>query len=140
MEKYLGLDIGEKKIGVAFSESGVIAREYGTLEIKDQDQAIKEILKIVEKEKANIIVVGLPLDSKGKLTEKAREIEQIVYKLRELSDGLPWQPRFIFRNEYLTTKEAERIMHEQRLPLGEIIKRTDSLAAKIILEEHLTGK
>lgn len=164
IKKYLGLDIGKKKIGVAISESGIIAREYGTLEIKNQAEAIRKILEIINKEKVNVVVAGLPLDAEGKISEKGRQIQELISELQKLTPGLQWKVDpvrnkplraavatpaaerisngvdFIFKNEYLTTKEAERVLRQQGFPLKEIIKRSDSLAAKIILEEYLAEK
>ena len=107
----LGLDVGDKRTGVAISDpQGILATPLTVLVSKDEDALIDEILKLVEQYKAERIVVGLPRRLNGELGKQASKVTAFV-------DKLSWQAKQSNLNqldlqlwdERLSTKAAERL-------------------------------
>ena len=133
----IGIDLGEKRIGVAISDSsGNLATPYEVvLRTGDRAQEHRQIRAIVEEVEAEIVVVGLPLSldgSEGKAAKAAREeakaIGQIVSLPLEMHD------------ERFTTVEAERVLKEQGLKAPERRKGVDKVAAAILLQAWMDGR
>ena len=110
----LGLDVGDKRTGVAISDpQGILATPLTVLVSKDEDALINEILKFVEQYKAECIVVGLPRRLNGELGKQAG-------KATAFADKLSWRAKQSNLNqldvqlwdERLSTKAAERLMME----------------------------
>jgi len=110
----LGLDVGDKRTGVAVSDpQGILATPLTVLPSKDEDALINEILKLVEQYKAERIVVGLPRRLNGELGKQAG-------KVTVFTDKLSWQAKQSNFNqldiqlwdERLSTKAAERLRME----------------------------
>ncbi|MGA2671229.1 MAG: Holliday junction resolvase RuvX [Dehalococcoidia bacterium] len=110
----LGLDVGDKRTGVAISDpQGILATPLTVLASKDEDALINEILKLVEQYKVERIVVGLPRHLSGELGKQAG-------KVTVFTDKLSWQAKQSNLNqldiqlwdERLSTKAAERLKTE----------------------------
>jgi len=64
--RYLCLDPGRKRIGVAVSdETGLIATPLATIQVGDRQQVFKQILRYIEEEQAGKLIIGLPLHMNG---------------------------------------------------------------------------
>ncbi len=107
----LGLDVGDKRTGVAISDpQGILATPLTVLASEDEDTLINEILKLVEQHKAERIVVGLPRLLNGELGKQAN-------KVTAFADKLSWRAKQSNLNqldvqlwdERLSTKAAERL-------------------------------
>jgi len=110
----LGLDVGDKRTGVAMSDPlGILATPLTVLVSKDEDALIDEILKLVEQHKVECIVVGLPRRLNGELGTQAS-------KVTAFADKLSWRAKRSNVNqldvqlwdERLSTKAAERLKTE----------------------------
>ena len=110
----LGLDVGDKRTGVAISDPhGILATPLTVLASQDEDAFIDEILKLVEQYKAECIVVGLPRRLNGELGKQA-------IKVTAFADKLSWRAKrsnlnqldVQLRDERLSTKAAERLKTE----------------------------
>jgi putative Holliday junction resolvase len=133
----VGIDLGEKRIGVAISDSsGSLATPYEVVaRTGSRDQDHRRIRAIVEEVEAEILVVGLPLSldgSEGKAAQGARKeaeaIQQTILIPIEMHD------------ERFTTVEAERILKEQGLNAAERRKVVDKVAAAILLQAWMEGR
>ncbi|TEU18017.1 MAG: Holliday junction resolvase RuvX [Dehalococcoidia bacterium] len=107
----LGLDIGDKRTGVAISDAqGILATPLTVLASEDENALINEILKLVGQYKAECIVVGLPRQLDGELGRQAN-------KVTAFADKLSWQAKQSNLNqldvhlwdERLSTKAAQRL-------------------------------
>ena len=129
--KILGLDIGQKRIGVAISD-GKICSPYGIIEIIDLSKAISEVSRIVREENVEKIVIGIPKD---KDTLQADKIHKFAIEMAKILN-LPIE----YIDETLTSKEAERLLASADLdPKSEKYKQEiDKIAAKLILEQYLS--
>jgi len=129
----LGLDIGEKRIGVAISKSEKIAQQYKTIQVENLNNVIDEILKICQKEKVGKIVVGLAKTLSGEIGFEAQRQKKFIEKLKNKNKDI----KIIWQDERLTTKEAERILKEQNISKEKAKAVKDQLSAQIILQSYL---
>lgn len=124
--RFLGLDIGTKNIGVAFFDSNVgIIFPRDVVVVKSEKFAIEELKRIVEKDKVDKIVVGLPLNFNSTKSKIQDYVENFCSKLKEVI-GIEIE----FFDERFTTKIVE----------GMGRKNIDSLSASLILEGYLKSK
>lgn len=140
--KILGIDYGEKRIGLAISdESLTLARE---LDILSPKEFWKSLNLLILNHSISKIVLGWPLNMNGEETKKTREVAS--FKLRVASKtGLPVE----IMDERLTSAMAEHISGSIRLRQGfggpraknnkskSSKKDLDSLAAQILLQNYL---
>ena len=131
--KMLGLDLGEKNIGVAVSDAtGLLARGIGTIEHTDFADDAARVLKLARQHKAEAIVVGLPLNMNGTEGKKAREAKMFAESLRESAD-LPVE----LHDERLSTVYSERMLISAGVSRAKRKKVVDRLAAQVILQSYL---
>ena len=124
----VGLDVGEKRIGVSVADTGVrIAVPFTTVEVNGDE--INAIAEIVVKEGADTIVVGYPRNQAGEATAQTAYVEAFVKKIETLAATIAYQ------DESLTSVMAEQQLKSHNKPYsnGDI----DSQAAAIILQDYL---
>lgn len=126
-KKYLALDVGEVRIGVATATDDVkiaVARDF----IPAQNAAEK-IKKILDDEQIDTLVVGFPRNQSGEATAQTAFVKKFVKSLGEV------RARIAYQDESLTSVKAENILKLRKQPYekGEI----DSLAASLILQDYL---
>jgi putative Holliday junction resolvase len=127
----LSLDIGNKKIGIAISESGIIASELTT--IINDEKAISFLIDLFNARNIEKIIVGLPLLRSGDESLQSKMVKGFIVELLD-----KYKIPVVYEDEILTTKEAERILKQNGAPISEIIRRTDQLSARLILEQYLS--
>jgi putative Holliday junction resolvase len=110
----LGLDIGDRRSGVAVSDpQGILATPLTVLASKDEDTLINEILELVGQYKAECIVVGLPRRLNGELGRQANKVTAFTEKLsRQAKQRSINQLDVQLWDERLSTKAAERLKME----------------------------
>jgi putative Holliday junction resolvase len=129
----MGLDIGEKRIGVALSDSlGIIASALAVIERKTDDAAIKQIIELTRQNEVERIVVGLPRSLDGSLGKQAQAVQAFV-ELLKTRTGLP----VISWDERLSTVAAERTLLEAGTRRHKRKKHRDAVAAAFILQGYL---
>ncbi|MBF1109886.1 Holliday junction resolvase RuvX [uncultured Solobacterium sp.] len=134
MTRYLGLDLGSVTCGVSFSDTGLIARTIETIRFKpdDYNMALDKVLDIVDREKPDIIVLGLPLllnDDVGPRAQICLEFGEVL----EQESGIPVK----MQDERFTTAVAESILLEADVSRKKRKKKIDQLAAVQILQTWL---
>ena len=133
--RLLAIDYGERRVGLALSDpSGTIASPFGhVLRRAGKRPPIAEILRRAEAEGVRGFVIGLPLDSDGEDTDRAREVREIAAAI-ERRTGLP--VRLV--DERFTTAAAHRAIRElggsTRGRKGDV----DALAATVLLQHALS--
>lgn len=133
----VGIDLGEKRIGVAISDSGgSLATPYEVVaRTGSRDEDHRRIKAIVEEVEAEILVVGLPLSldgTEGKAAQGARQEAEAIGQTISVPIEL--------HDERLTTVEAERILKEQGLGAAERRNVVDKVAAAILLQAWMEGR
>jgi putative Holliday junction resolvase len=126
----LGLDIGTKRTGVSLAVDGIVT-EYET--IREPELMVVAVKIAAEKEQAELIVIGLPLNEDGTESSQATYVRTIAEQIEQVVQ-LPT----VFVDEYLTSSEAERQMLDHGINKAEIDHRIDQYSAKLILEQYLS--
>lgn len=129
--RIMGLDVGKRRIGIAISDPlGIIARPHSTIE-RNKEASLK-ISSLVEELHVVKIVVGLPLHLSGAEGSQTEDVRKFVAKL-QLHITIPIE----FKDERLTTVEAEYRLSDRRGDWRSRKKKIDAVAASILLEEYL---
>ena len=134
MTRYLGLDLGSVTCGVSLSDTGFIVRTIETIRFKpdDYNMALDKVLDIVDREKPDVIVLGLPLllnDDVGPRAQICLEFGEVL----EQESGIPVK----MQDERFTTAVAESILLEADVSRKKRKKKIDQLAAVQILQTWL---
>ena len=129
-KKVLGVDFGEKRIGLAVAIND-LAEPLSIIEVGNLDAAVGEIAKVCQQEKIREIVVGLPLDSEGRIGPAAQKAKNFGQKL-----GRETRLKIIFWDEALTSEEALSKMIEAGRRQKKR-RRLDDVVAALILQEYL---
>jgi len=131
--RYLGLDIGDRWIGVAVSDpSGKLASPL-TIIGRTKDMAdLEAIGSIIEQNDVGRIIVGLPRSMNGSLGRQAEKVQEFTDQLRRHVE-VPME----FRDERLTTVSANRLMRESSTKKSKTKARDDAIAAALILQSFL---
>ncbi len=132
--RVLGLDVGEKRIGIALSDPGkILASPLAIIDGTDIEAAIQAISGIIKSEGVERIIVGLPRSMNGAIGQQAEKVAVFTEQLRN-HVTLPVE----FRDERLTSVSARRLIREAKPKAGRR-KQTpdDAVAAAIILQSYL---
>jgi putative Holliday junction resolvase len=131
--KVLGLDIGEKRIGIAVSdELGYTAQGLRVLNRNSLEADLKVLQEIINETEATEVVVGLPKNMDGSLGESAQKVLSFANKMEE-AIAVP----VILWDERWTTAEATRLLVEADLSRTKRRKVVDKVAAVLILQGYL---
>jgi len=128
----MGLDVGDKRIGVALSDPlGLVAQAFEVVERK-RDKVFSRLKEIITNFGVKEIVVGLPLKEDGSVGPQAEKVLAFAKEL-ETRLGLPIK----FWDERYSTQEAEKILLEADQSRSKRKKARDKVAAAIILQGYL---
>ncbi|MFP5208867.1 MAG: Holliday junction resolvase RuvX [Acidobacteriota bacterium] len=132
--RYLGLDVGNRRIGVAVSdELGLTAQPVLTLERRrNPREDLRSLARLARRFGVAGIVVGMPLHLSGEPGAQAAKTQAYAAALGELT-GLPihmWDER-------LTSHEAHRILYEAGHQRQQHRRMVDQVAATLILQSFL---
>ncbi|MCK4533191.1 Holliday junction resolvase RuvX [bacterium] len=133
--RLLGIDYGEKRIGLAVSDPlGIIAQGLKFISAEDffQKKGIEEFKELIEEFKISKIVMGFPLKMDGSIGKKGNEVQSFVERLKK-HISLP----FVMWDERLTTVTAENILINANLSRRRRKKVVDKMSAAIILQGYL---
>ena len=131
------LDLGARRIGVAYSDSGrSLASPWGTIERSgDAGRDRRAVVEAVREVEASTVVVGLPLSLSGQVGPAARAALNEASALRALLE--PLGVRVETADERFTTVEAERSLRAAGRT-GKAARRViDSAAAMVLLQAWL---
>jgi putative holliday junction resolvase len=129
----LGLDLGEKRIGVARSDELLLmAHASGLIERRSDAHAVHEIKRLIDEFRIQKVVVGLPKTLKGMEGTQANRVQAFVrYLEKEINcPVVTWE-------ELLSTAEAEWARIAQDMSRAKRRKKRDAAAAEIILQSYL---
>ncbi|MBN2582758.1 MAG: Holliday junction resolvase RuvX [Planctomycetes bacterium] len=134
--RYLGVDPGKKRVGLAISDPGAtISTPLKVLQRRSLDQVIADIVALCRQEEVGAIVVGLPLNMDGSRGPAAQDAEQLAARLTEAA-GLAVE----LWDERLSSVSAERSMLDADLSRAKRKQRIDKVAAQIILQGFLDAR
>jgi len=131
--RILGLDVGDRWIGVALSDpEGILASPLTRITREGTEATIEAILRLVRQHQVRRIVAGLPYSMKGGLGQQALKVLDFLQELRQHLE-IPVEAV----DERLSTVAAERRMREARIVKKRKREKVDATAAALILQAYL---
>jgi putative Holliday junction resolvase len=137
----LAVDLGSRRVGLALSDEGArFATPYDVLNVTSPEQARDEVLRVIEKEGVDRVVVGLPLNMDDSVGPQARKTAEWGRDLESRS-----AKPVLFVDERLSSFDAEQQLIDRKRG-GEKITRQrkkeqlDAIAAASFLQAFLDGK
>lgn len=131
--RIMGLDVGEKRIGVALSDLlGLTAQALCVLQRSDLERDIEALLELIRRHQVEKLVVGLPLNMDGSEGNKAGEARVFGDKLAHRA-GLPVE----YQDERLSTKAVENTLINADVSRRRRRQVIDKMAAAYILQGYL---
>ena len=133
MTRTLGLDVGDRRIGVALSDpTGMLATPLAAIDRRATQGGLDAVVRLAGEHEAAAIVVGMPVSLDGTIGVQARAVQSFCNALRQVCP-LPIHTV----NEQFTSAEAERRLRDAGVEPSRDRGRVDALAAAIILQEWL---
>lgn len=133
MERYIGLDVGDRTIGVAISDPFLLtAQSLMTIKRKSKIEDIEIINDIIKEKEVSKIIVGLPKNMNNTIGPQAKKVKTFVKELRKHTDL-----DIEYVDERLTTVSATRVLIEQNVSRKKRKDVIDSVAATYILQTYL---
>ncbi len=133
MSCYIGIDVGNSRIGIAISdEDKKIAFPLAVVHRENNSFGFKKMKKLLEGREIKAFVVGLPLKSDGKLSKNCKNIFNYVEYLKDFFhiDVITWDERY-------TTVIAENTLLSANTRRDKRKRVIDKIAAQIILQSYL---
>ena len=131
--RVLALDLGKRRIGLALSdELGITAQGLQTLERSNIRKDLAKLAALASEKNVSLILMGNPLHMSGRESRQTQYTREFAERLKAVT-GLPIE----FRDERLTTVEAERVLRQSGISIQKRAKAVDRLAAVILLESYL---
>ena len=132
----LGLDIGDKRIGVALSDpGGKLASPFTIINCQGDMTDVAAITDIISQQQVKKVIVGLPRSMDGSLSKQAEKVKTFTRKLCSHTEA-PVE----FRDERLTTVSAKRLVRDANTRKAKSKVRYDAIAAALILQGYLDEK
>lgn len=129
-QRLLGLDVGEKTIGLALSDVGrMIATPYKTIERSKFSKDAEALLAVIQEHKIGGLVIGYPLNMDGTEGPRCQSIRQFVRNL-EAKVTLP----MLFADERMSTMNVTTAMLEADLSRKRRAELVDKMAASYLLQ------
>ena len=140
MKRILGLDVGDKTVGVAVSDPlGILASGVTTIERVGIRKDTGKVIDYIKEYDCDTVVIGLPLNLEGEdsiQTEKVRAFRTMLEnKLKSL--GPLSKVRIEWQDERYSTCEAEEVLIEANMSREDRKKIIDRQAAIVILQRYL---
>jgi putative Holliday junction resolvase len=134
----LGLDVGQKTIGVAITdEAGIAAHPLRVIERAGTTTDVSTIQTLVAEHDISDLVIGMPYELSGKVGHRARRVQDLAKALRA---ALPSALKFHEQDERFTTAEAERVLLEADVSRAKRKDVIDQQAAALILQAWLDAQ
>ena len=127
---YLGLDLGTRTLGLAFSK-GTIASTLTTIRYVTKDELLNKLKQVIEEYNIDILVLGLPKNMNNSLGPRAQETLEFKEQLEKLNY------KVVLQDERLSTVAAHNYMISADMSRKKRKETVDSLAATIILQTYL---
>ena len=139
MARKIGLDVGDKTVGIAVSdELGITAQPYMTLERVGIRKDTGNILDMVKELGCDTIVIGLNVGLDGNDTPQTAKVREFRTMLENKMRSTAMKGiEVVFQDERFTTVIAERVLMDAGVRREDRKKYVDKQAASIILQSYL---
>ena len=126
--KYIAIDLGLKRVGLAYSAHKDLVTPLKAIERKNRDQAARDVKKVIEEWEADAVIIGIPLGGSSE-----DEMRRRTAHFMNLVGG-----KIFYQDESNSSIEAECMMRGEIKYIRD--GRIDSIAAMIILQRFLAKK
>jgi len=133
--RILGIDYGEARVGLAITDPlNITAQGLETIQRNGSDKVIlRKLDEIFETYEVDTIVIGIPLNMNGTVSERAKVTENFIHKLKCKYNTLKIETI----DERLTTVEAHKTMNFLNVNKNKKKNIVDTISAVYILETYL---
>ncbi|QOY55126.1 Holliday junction resolvase RuvX [Candidatus Sulfurimonas marisnigri] len=125
--KYIAIDLGLKRIGLAYSAHKDIVSPLAAVERKNRNQASSDVKKVIEEWEADAVVVGIPLGGSSE--------DEMRRRVAHFMNLIDFKGEVFYQDESRSSLEAENMMKGEIKYIRD--GRVDSLSAMIILQRYL---
>ena len=134
--RILGIDYGESRVGIAITDAlNITVQGLKTIQRNNSDKnVLREIDSILEQYEVDTIVVGMPLNMNGTISERAKITEQFIHKLKCKYNKIKIETV----DERLTTVEAHKTMNFLDVNKHKKKDIVDTISAVYILEIYVS--
>ncbi len=133
--RMLGIDYGEARVGIAITDAlNITAQGLETIQRNASDKVVlRRLDEILETYEVDTIVVGMPLNMNGTMSERAKVTEEFIHKLKCKYNKIKIETI----DERLTTVEAHKTMNFLDINKNKKKNIVDTISAVYILETYL---
>lgn len=132
----MGLDVGDKTIGVALSDPMfLIANPLETIKRKKASLDIDRLVEIINEYDVETIVVGLPKNMNNSIGPQSMKVMSFVDLLKKQTDK-----EIVYQDERMTTLQSERVLIDMDVRRENRKEHIDKIAASFILQTYLDGR
>ena len=131
----LGIDYGDARVGIAITDPlNITVQGLETIQRNNSDKVVlRRLDEILEKYEVDTIVVGMPLNMNGTVSERAKITQEFIHKLKCKYNKL----KIDWIDERLTTVEAHKTMNFLDINKNKKRNIVDTISAVYILETYL---
>ena len=132
MNRFIGIDFGMSKVGLAISDpSKIISMPLKVLRYKNPKNLIEDLQVVATENNVDAFVVGYPLNMNNEKNEMTSKVDNFKDELIDLGF------KVFLQDERLSSESAKKIMHEQNIKTGNNKEQIDLIASTIILQSFL---
>ena len=132
MNRFIGIDFGMSKVGLAISDpSKIISMPLKVLRYKNPKNLIEDLQVVATENNVDTFVVGYPLNMNNEKNEMTSLVDNFKDELIDLGF------KVFLQDERLSSESAKKIMHEQNIKTGNNKEKIDLIASTIILQSFL---
>jgi len=138
-QRLLGLDLGEKTIGVAISDPGLtVASPIDTIRRTKFTEDVKQLAKMMQGREVGGIIVGLPINMDGTQGPRCQSVRHFAENLVKRADLLGMEAEIAFWDERMSTVAVQRLLiDEADMTRNKRAQSVDKMAAAYILQGAL---
>ncbi len=139
MNRYLGLDIGDKTIGVAVSDPLFLtAQGVTTIERVGIRKDTTKVVEYIKEYEVSLVVAGLPLMLSGEDSPQTTKVRGFVTMLENKLRSMGFKDvKIVFQDERFTTKMSEAVLMEAGVRRENRKQHLDRMAAQLILQSYM---
>lgn len=132
MGRLLGIDHGDRRIGLALSDPiPMIASPLKTIIVSDQKEAVAQIINVISENDVSLAVIGLPIGMKGQSTAQTEHVTKFAEALKKTGIEVA------FQDERLSSQSAKKSYQKGGVKLKGKKELIDETAAAILLQQYI---
>ena len=133
MGRFLAIDFGEKRVGLALSDpTKIIAKPFKSISYTNQDDLLNKISLIIKQKNVEKIILGLPIGLKGQQTAQTNRVLEFYNLIKDKNDI-----QIVLEDERLSSISAKKSLVLQNIKTGHNKALIDETAAAIFLQLYL---